>query len=101
HVTGVQTCALPISSFGESSFAARLFFVQRRPADARGNSRPVVFALDHVLRAAVVEAENLVVDIQAIHDELKAIRQSHAALGIELQMRVEIVVARSEEHTSE
>src|SRR5256884_2735412 len=88
-VTGVQTCALPISpetsdklhslkkvgrsrdEFPLPSRAGRefrLFLVCRRPAHARGNGRPIVFALDHVLRAAIVEAEDLVIDIEAIHE---------------------------------
>src|SRR6266571_1343475 len=45
-----------------------LFFMQWRPAEAGGNRWPVIFALDHVLWAAVVEAEDLVVDVEPIHN---------------------------------
>ena len=37
--------------------------VCRRPAEARGHRRFVVLALDHELRAALVEAEDFVVEV--------------------------------------
>src|ERR1051325_5238895 len=71
----------------------RLSFMQRRPAEAGGDGGPIIFALEHVLWAAVIKAEDLVVDIEAVHDELKAVHHAHAALGIELKVRIEVVVA--------
>src|SRR2546425_864015 len=71
----------------------RLSFMQRRPAEPRGDGGPVIFALEHVLWAAVIKAEDLVVDIEAVHDELKAVHHAHAALGIELKVRIEVVIA--------
>src|SRR5436305_1278027 len=72
----------------------RLFLVHRRPAHTRCNRRPVVFALDHVLRAAIVEAEDLVIDIEAIHDKAESVGQADTALGIELEVWVEIIIAK-------
>ena len=66
----------------------------RRPAHARGNGRPIVFALDHVLRAAIVEAEDLVIDIEAIHDKAQAMCQSYAALYVDLEVGIEIVISK-------
>jgi len=55
---------------------------QRKPAAMVGL---LEFALEHVLLAAVVEAEDLVVDIEAVHDETKAMVEAHATLHIELK----------------
>ena len=61
-----------------------LFFMQRRPADTGGDGGLIEFALDHVLRAAVVETEDLVVDVEPIHDEGQALAHFDATLSIEL-----------------
>src|SRR5258707_12458686 len=63
-----------------------LFFVQRRPAEAGGNRWPVIFALDHVLWAAIVEAEDLVVDVEPIHNKAQATANADAALSVELKL---------------
>src|SRR5215813_1048765 len=62
------------------------------PAEAGGDGRPVVFALQHELLAAVIEAEDFVVEVEAIHNEGQAMRQANAALGVNLKVRVEIIV---------
>src|SRR5258708_25067732 len=69
------------------------FLVQGRPAEARGHGRLVIFPLDHVLRAALIEAENFVVEIEAIHDELQAMYQAIAALNVHLEVGIEVDVA--------
>src|SRR5216684_3610459 len=43
----------------------------------------VEFALDHVLRTAVVEAEHLVVQVQAVHDQRDARRHSQRRLRVD------------------
>src|SRR5712671_5176580 len=70
-----------------------LFLMQRRPAETRRDSRLVEFALEHVLRAAVVKTEHFVVDVQTVHDESESAGQTHAALGIKLKVCIEEVVA--------
>ena len=66
--------------------------MQRRPAEARSDGGLVEFALDHVLRAAVIEAEDLVVDVETIHDKRQAVVEAHATLRIELKVGIEEVV---------
>src|SRR5258708_3014706 len=92
--------ASPGSSLGrnrDAGFAARthnwLFFVEGRPAHARCNGGPVEFALDHELRAAVVETEDLVVDVEPVDDKTQAPAHFDATLSIELQVGIEEVVA--------
>src|SRR6202007_1171358 len=72
---------------------AGLLFVSRRPAEAGGDGGPIVFALEHVFRAAVIEAEDFVVDVQPVHDERQTVSHADAALRVEFKMAVEIVVA--------
>src|SRR5260370_8891574 len=73
---------------------AWLFFMQRGPTHAGGDGRLVKFALDHVLGAAVIEAEDLIIDVKSIHDKGQAVPHSHATLGIELEVCVKVVVAQ-------
>ena len=54
---------------------------------------PVELALDVPLLAAVVEAEDLVVEVQAAHDELQAARERVAALRVDLGVGIEERVA--------
>src|SRR5260370_2197712 len=68
--------------------------MQRGPTHAGGDGRLVKFALDHVLGAAVIEAEDLIIDVKSIHDRGQAVPHSHATLGIELEVCVEVVVAQ-------
>ena len=67
--------------------------MQGRPADTRGNRGLVEFALKHVLRAPVVKTEDLVVDVESVHDKGKATGHFDATLSIELKMGIKIVVA--------
>ena len=69
-----------------------LFFMQRRPAEAGGDGGLVEFALDHELRATVIETEDLVIEIETVHDKTQPARQTKAALSVELKMGVEVVV---------
>jgi hypothetical protein len=80
----------------QSSCDARWWYYFSRaggPAQAYFVGRLVVLALRHVLRAAVVEAEDLVVQVQALHLELQAAIDACAHLRVHLEMRVEVVVA--------
>src|SRR6267378_2827066 len=63
------------------------------PAGARGDGGLVEFALEHVLRASVVKTEDLVVDVEPIHDETEAMSELDATLRIKLQVGVEVIVA--------
>src|SRR5258708_30087956 len=72
---------------------AWLFFMQGRPAHARCDGGLIEFALNHVLRAPVVKAEHLVVDVKSIHDKGQATGHFDATLSIELKMGIEEVVA--------
>src|SRR5712692_3041039 len=72
---------------------AWLFFMQGRPAHARCDGGLIEFALNHVLRAAVVKTEDLVVDVEPVHDEGQAVTHFDATLGIELKVGIEVVVA--------
>ena len=54
----------------------------------------VVLALNNILRAAVVEPEDFVVEVQAVGIHLETPWQSVAGLCIELVMRIQIVVAK-------
>src|SRR3989442_12761009 len=85
HITGLRS---PAGARGSS-----FFFMQGRPAEARRNGGLVEFALDHVLRAPVVKTEDLVVDVETIHDKTQAVTQADAALGVELEMGIEVIVA--------
>ena len=67
--------------------------MQWRPAETGRDGRLVEFPLEHVLRAAVVKTEHLIVDVQTVHDESESVGQTHAALGIELKVWKEVVVA--------
>src|SRR5262252_9267241 len=63
------------------------------PAEAEGVGRFVVFALDHELRAALIETENLIRQVQAVGDEMQPVRQPDATLDIQLQMGVKVLIA--------
>src|ERR1700691_3646613 len=68
-------------------------FSSRLPAQAEGIGRPVVFALSHIPRAAVVETEDLVGEVQALPEHGEALRDAIAGLRIDLQVGVEVVVS--------
>jgi hypothetical protein len=73
------------------SLIARLVVMQI-PAHAARAGGVVVLALDHVLRAALIEAENFVVEVEAVSIDLKTRRQPVACLGVELEVAVEVEV---------
>src|SRR5436189_198756 len=67
--------------------------MQGGPAEARSHGGLIEFALDHELRASIVKTEDLIVEIETIHDKAQATGHSHAALSVELKMGIKIVVA--------
>ena len=71
----------------------RLLLVVDVPANPACVGRVVVLALDDVLRAAVVEAEDFVVQVEAVGVDLEACRQAVAGLSVELEVGVEVVVS--------
>ena len=75
--------ALPVS----------LLFVQRSPTETRRDCRLIVFALDHEFTAAIVKTEDLIGEIETVGDESQPTGQSNAALRIDLEVGIEIVVA--------
>jgi hypothetical protein len=74
-------------------FAQERLFVVKSPANSPGICRVIVLALDDVLRAAIVEAKDLVVQVETVTVYLESPRQPVAGLGVELEMRVEVVIA--------
>src|ERR1700680_4252966 len=64
------------------------------PVQAEGVRRFVEFALSKILGAAVVEAEDLVVQIQTGGDRGEALSEINAALRVDLEVRVEVQVAK-------
>src|SRR5258707_5349778 len=59
-----------------------------------GDRGLVELALDRILRAAVIKTEDPVVDAATIHKKGQAVVETDAALGVELEMRIEVVVAK-------
>ena len=53
----------------------------------------VVFALNHVLRLAVIESEHFIGEVEAVSHDSEPVLQTIAGLGIELKVRVKIIVA--------
>src|ERR1035437_2976203 len=72
----------------------RLLLSIGSPTNSARVSWVVVFALHHVLRADVLEAKDFVVEVQAVCIHLEAPRQLITGLRVELELRVEVVVAR-------
>src|SRR5580704_5750711 len=68
-------------------------FVSRRPAKSQRVCRFIELALDQILAATVIKAEHLVVGIENVSDKGEALRQQHASLHIDLQVRIEVGVA--------
>lgn len=64
----------------------------QRPPYACGNRGLVIFALNHVLRAALVGTKDLVIQVQSICDEAEAVRRSDTALRVDLEVGVEVNV---------
>ena len=91
---GVESAATRWNAVLVTALPVPLSFMQRSPAETRRDGRFVVLALDHELRTAIVKTEHLVVDVQTVHDESKSVRQTYAALSVELEVRIEVVVTR-------
>ena len=71
-----------------------LLLVHRRPAHSARERWTVVFALHHVLCLPVVESEDLVGKVESIGHDGESIFQAIAGLGIDLEVRVEIIVPK-------
>ena len=67
-------------------------FARRRPAEAERVSGLVVLALDHVWLAAVIEAEDLVVEVESGDDQLEPVAKLPATLRVDLGVVVEVDV---------
>src|SRR5437879_8519349 len=67
--------------------------MQWRPAEAGGDGGLIEFALDHELRATVIETEDLVIEIETVHDKTQAAGHFDATLSVKLKMGIEEVVA--------
>src|SRR5271169_1163164 len=78
---------------GRARLRPYLILSARLPAQAEGVSRPIVLTLDDVPRAAVVEAENLIRQVQPLHEHSKTLPHAVAGLGVDLQVRHQINVA--------
>ena len=83
-----------------ASVGEPLFLAWRRPAHTGRNRGLIVFALDHELRAALIEAEHFVVEIEPVHDKAKPVREPNAALGVHLEMRIKVDVAERAGNTA-
>ena len=73
--------------------------MMRSPANPSCISRMVVLALNNILRAAVVESEDFIIQIEAVGIDFEAARQSVTRLSIELKVSVEIAVSRRTSRT--
>src|SRR6266478_7459206 len=71
-----------------------LLLARRRPPEARGDCRRVVFTLNHELLAALIEAEHLVRQVQSVSHKGEPARQPHTPLRVHLQVRVEVAIAK-------
>src|ERR1700758_1751474 len=69
------------------------FLKGRIPAETHGVRRLIIFALNHELCASLIETKYFVCQVEAIGDETEAMRQPDAALRVNLQVGVEILVA--------
>src|SRR5690349_19807812 len=77
----------------ESRFPWLLLLELRRPAEAHRYCGPIILPLNHVLRAALIEAEDFIGQVQAIHDKREAMAQLITSLSVHLQMRVKVGIA--------
>src|SRR3954452_10003150 len=77
------------------SVGMRLLFLRAsRPAHTEGVCGLVVFALDHVRLAAVIEAEHLVGEVKRGGNQLEPVAKREAALRVDLGVVVEVNVAQ-------
>src|ERR1700741_1571904 len=70
-----------------------LFLVSRRPAHTRSNGGQIEFTLVQERRAAVVEPEDFIVEVEAVHNEAEAMCQAQAALNVNFKVGVQVSVA--------
>src|SRR5260370_30902801 len=63
------------------------------PAEAKGNSGLIEFALNGVDGAAIVETEYLVGEVQAGSHELQPLMYAKASLNVVLRVGVEVIVS--------
>jgi hypothetical protein len=76
----------------EVQYLRDLFFAVRGPAQAKKEGRVVELALGVVFRAAVVEAEFLVIEVEAGNEQFETVEKRVAPLGVNLGVVVVIVV---------
>src|ERR1700688_3489588 len=69
-------------------------FAHGRPPEPRGNRGLVEFPLDLVLRVALVKAEDLVRQVEAIHDIAESMSEANGALCINLQVSIKVLIAK-------
>ena len=78
----------------------RLFLSREDPAHAAGDRWFVVFPLNNILRATVVEAEYLIIQVQSVGKQSQASVNPDASLGVYLKVRVKIIVPTRSPDTS-
>src|SRR5229473_7423389 len=78
---------------GFRSHYSRILLRGGRPAHAKRNGGLIKFALDRVDGVSLVEAENLVTEVEAGSLKAKALGDSVAALNVKLRVCVEVDVA--------
>ena len=78
--------------FRHGSSPERLFLAHGRPTESGRDRGLVIFPLNHVLRAALIEAEYFVGKIETVHHEAKPTMQTEAPLGVDLKVRIKIDV---------
>src|ERR1700676_4234658 len=78
----------------KEAFGPHVFlFCRGRPAHTERHSRVVILTLDRVDLAALVEAKDLVAQVQAIRKETESFVDAVAALHVELGVSVEVDIA--------
>src|ERR1700693_1138217 len=91
---GLQVLALSDLYEKKQILKRRLFGESRGPAQAEGIGTAIVFALDWINFAALVETENFIVQIQKGRDQVKIPEMWHAIdqLGVDLSVGIQIDV---------
>src|SRR5215469_6281835 len=69
-----------------------LFLERWCPSHSDCDCRLVILALNRELRAALIETEHFVGQVQTIGDQREPVPQAETALRIELRMRIEVNV---------
>src|SRR5580704_10057939 len=89
----IHLCRTACDLVTNSVSRATSFFVTQIPAQTEGVGRLVVLTLSEILRAAIVEPEDRVVQIQPGDRRREAFPEVNATLRVHLKMRVKGVVA--------